>query len=290
MRRAFLVLALLAAAVAPAKAKPEVFLKARSMQPGEMLLVVVTGHAAGAAPAGFFGGTALNFFRSKKGAYLALAGIDLGVSTGPRRMALELRDGKGKSQAWSRDFLVEPKDFPMRKLRVQGKFVAPKKKDSLRAEREAKRLDGIFAGVTAERFLAGNFQSPIPGAASARFGERRVFNGVPKAPHAGADLRAAAGIVVRAPAGGKVALADDLFYLGRTIVLDHGYGLYSYYGHLSEMAVKPGDLLARGDVIGKVGATGRVTGPHLHWAVKSGGARVDPFSLMSLDLSAWLGP
>jgi hypothetical protein len=102
------------------------------------------------------------------------------------------------------------------------------------------------------------------------------------------DLKAAAGVPVKAPAAGKVMLADDLFYQGKTVVLDHGLGLTTLYAHLSKIAVKPGEAVKKGQVIGQVGATGRVTGPHLHWALKHRGARVDPYSLIALDLDKTL--
>lgn len=274
---------------AAAAAGPKVTVKARSFQPGEVFLVAVTGHAASTAPTGSFGGTSLNFFSAGRGAYLALAGLDLDVSTGPRRLALKLIDEQGQVWPWSKRFLVRPKRFPLRRLTVEPQYVAPKPEEAARAEEEARRLQAIFSAATPRRFFVGSFRAPIAGAASARFGERRVFNGVPKAPHAGADLRAQTGAAVLAPAAGKVVLAAELFYLGRTVILDHGYGLYSLYGHLSEISVKEGDIVEAGLALGKVGATGRATGPHLHWAVKLGGARVDPFSLTALDFSAWLG-
>lgn len=285
MPRALLLLSVLAA---QSWAKPQVSIRARSMQPGEAVLVAVSGHSASTAPAGSFGGTPLNFFSSGRGSYLALAGLDLEVSTGPRRLALELTDERGKTRPWSKEIRVRAKKFPVQRLTVEPQYVAPKAEEAARAEEEARRLKAIFAAVTPRRFFSGRFRPPIAAAASARFGERRVFNGVPKAPHGGADLRAKAGVPVHACGGGKVALAAELFYLGRTVILDHGYGLYSIYGHLSEIAVKEGDLARAGQVLGKVGATGRATGPHLHWAVKAGGARVDPFSLTALDLAAWL--
>lgn len=271
-----------------AAAEPRVFVKARAAQPGEMLFVAVEEHDDDVAPAGRFGERPLSFFRTRKRTWAAFAGIDLDVSTGPRRLVLELRDKDGAPSVWDQELLVEPKDYPTQRLKVEQRYVTPPKDDSTRAEDEARKLNDVFGGVTTERYFKGNFASPIPGSTSARFGERRVFNGVPKQPHSGADLRAAAGTPIKAPAGGKVVLVADLFYQGKTVVLDHGYGLYSYYAHLSEALVSEGDTVKKGKELGLVGATGRVTGPHLHWAVKSGGARIDPFSLTALDLAAWL--
>jgi len=166
--------------------------------------------------------------------------------------------------------------------------VTPAKDDAERAEAEAAKLHKLFAKTEEKRLFEGRFDSPIPGAATARFGERRVFNGQPRAPHSGMDLKAKAGRPVKAPAAGKVLLADPLFYAGNTIILDHGLGLTTQFAHLSKFLVKPGDLVKKGQIIGKVGATGRVTGPHLHWALKLKNARIDPYSLVFLDLDAKL--
>jgi murein DD-endopeptidase MepM/ murein hydrolase activator NlpD len=281
------VLLVLLAAVALAS-EPRVFVKARAAQPGEALLIAVSGHHDSDPPSGRLGEVPLSFQRTRRGTWISLAGVDLDVSTGPLRLTLALKAPGGGKSSWDEDLLVEPKEFPTQKLRVMQKFVNPVGEDSSRAEEESKKLRSIFSGSTDKRMLTASFVSPIIGAQSSRFGERRVFNNVPKAPHSGADLRAPEGALVSAPAGGQVALAGDLFYQGKTVVLDHGYGLYSMYAHLSETLVKEGDVLAQGAPLGKVGATGRVTGPHLHWAVKTPGARIDPFSLTALDLQAWL--
>ena len=122
---------------------------------------------------------------------------------------------------------------------------------------------------------------PLPGVTGGRnFGHRRVFNGQPRAPHSGADLSAATGTPVRAANRGRVVLAKNLFFSGNAVFIDHGLGVYSVYLHLSEIGVEPGAMVGRGDVVGLAGATGRVTGPHLHWGVRVLDARVDPFSLL----------
>ena len=128
---------------------------------------------------------------------------------------------------------------------------------------------------------------PIPGVEGGRnFGHRRVFNGQPRAPHSGADLTAATGVEINAVNAGRVVLAKDLFFSGNAVFIDHGLGVYSTYLHLSEMLVEPGTMVEQGQVIGLAGATGRVTGPHLHWGVRILSARVDPFSLLELGTFA----
>jgi murein DD-endopeptidase MepM/ murein hydrolase activator NlpD len=127
----------------------------------------------------------------------------------------------------------------------------------------------------------GPFVAPVPGPSNSAFGRLSVFNGKPGSRHQGADFQANAGTPVIAPNAGVVVLASDLYFSGNTVVVDHGEGLFSLMAHLSRVAVEPGASVGKGDRLGDVGATGRVTGPHLHWAVRLGGVSVDPLSLMA---------
>lgn len=285
------VLAALALCATPARAfrpEPRLSVEARAIKPGELLLVAVDGADAKTTPAGSLRGHPLDFFpAASSGTWLAFYGLDLDVSTGPAALVAVVRSG-GKPKTLTQTLQIEPGAFPAVELKVEQKFVTPEKTDAERAEGESAKLHKLFAKLEDKRLFDGRFDSPIPGAATARFGERRVFNGAPRAPHSGMDLKAKPGRPVRAPAGGRVMLADPLFYAGNTVMIDHGMGLTTMYAHLSKMLVKPGDLVTKGQVIGKVGATGRVTGPHLHWALKHKSARVDPFSLVFLDLDARL--
>ena len=136
--------------------------------------------------------------------------------------------------------------------------------------------------MTVRRLWQGAFQAPVRARANSSFGTRSVFNGEARSPHSGADFRAKAGTPVAAPATGVVRIAEPLFFTGNTVVIDHGLGLYSLLAHLSKFNVKEGDLVRRAHIVGFVGATGRVTGPHLHWSVRLNGARVDPLSLIAV--------
>ena len=287
-----LLAALLAAAAfaAPAPA-PRLSVESRALKPGEMLLLVVEGHDPKTPPAATLGAQSLEFFAApSSGTWLALTGLDVETKPGPLPLKTTLRAPGGKPVVEERQLEVEPASFPVVELKVEAKYVTPAKSDGERAEAEAGRLHKLFTRGEPKRLFEGRFDSPITGAASARFGERRFFNGQPRSPHSGADLRAKTGTPVRAPAAGKVVLAGPLFFQGKTVVLDHGLGVTTLYAHLSRIAVKPGELVKKGQVLGKAGATGRVTGPHLHWALKWRSARVDPFSLTSLDLDARLKP
>lgn len=281
-----LALALLLPAVCAA-AEPRVTVATRGAAPGESALIVVEGTPKGVEPSGTLGGAKLQFWRGRHGAWLAFAGFDLDVSTGAQRLELDLAGDRGKPHYWSQQVVVEPKAYPTQEVKVEQKYVTPPKADEERAEKEARLLARLYAERTPKPLFSGAFVSPIPGAVSSRFGERRIFNGVPKAPHGGADLRAKQGVPVKAAAGGRVVLTEDLFYSGNTVILDHGLGLYTIYCHLSRIDVKQGQVVSRGKRLGLVGATGRVSGPHLHWGAKLRGARVDPFSLVDLPLAKY---
>ena len=270
---------------------PVLSIEARAFKPGEVILVTVTGNDAKSPPEASLSGRPLTFFQGPStGTWLAFAGLDLDFSTGPAALNAVTRAPDGRTARSSETLHIADAGFPVVELTVEQKFVTPDKTDSERAEAEAARLHKLFSKTEEKRLFDGRFDSPIPGARTGRLGERRVFNGQPRAPHSGMDLRAKLGVPVRAPAAGKVLLADPLFFAGKTIIIDHGLGITTQYAHLSKFLVKAGDMVKKGQVIGKVGATGRVTGPHLHWAMKLKTARVDPYSLVHLDLDAKLKP
>jgi murein DD-endopeptidase MepM/ murein hydrolase activator NlpD len=179
---------------------------------------------------------------------------------------------------------LTPRRFATRRLTVASRFVNPSPAERERIGVEAARLDALFRTVTVPARVA-SFAPPVAGVVASNFGTRSVFNGVPRAPHAGADYRGAAGTPIAAPGAGRVVLAESLFFTGNTVVIDHGLGLYSLLAHLSRIDVHAGDAVELGTVVGLLGATGRVTGPHLHWGVRLGDARVDPQRLLAL-----LGP
>ena len=255
------------------------------------MLVVVTGQAVHRAPIGWFAGSKLSFYETSPGQYVALAGIDLELSTGTHAVALTLRSPKGVMRHWREVVKVKPKAFATRNLTVAAQYVEPPPELEARADQETARLKKIFTAVTAAPAIEGKFRMPIKGAkTTSRFGERSVFNGKPRSPHSGADIKASTGTPILAPQGGTVVLAEDLYFPGKTLLLDHGLGVYSFFAHLSKIDAAVGKRVKVGERIARAGATGRVTGPHLHWAVKIGGARVDPTSVIDLPLERWLKP
>jgi murein DD-endopeptidase MepM/ murein hydrolase activator NlpD len=211
-----------------------------------------------------------------------LIGIDLDTKPGQYVVSVTARDADGKAVAVEYPLTVAPKTFATRKLTVDERYVSPPREALARIQKESERVRALFDAVSPERYWTGPFVLPVPGRPISEFGKRSVYNGQPRSPHAGTDFAGATGTPIKAPNGGRVVLAANLYYSGNTIILDHGHGLYSYFGHMSAFSAHEGDAVAAGDVVGKVGATGLVTGPHLHWSVRLAGARVDPLSLIDV--------
>jgi murein DD-endopeptidase MepM/ murein hydrolase activator NlpD len=215
--------------------------------------------------------------------WIAVVGVDLDAKAGAHSAEVTFRYGDGRSRSVLEPVTVKAQKFPTTELKVEDRYVELGPEDAARAAREAQETDAIYATLTSECYWSASFVAPIHGAKDGRnFGHRRVFNGQPRAPHSGADLRADVGTPVYASNRGRVVLAKDLFYSGNAVIVDHGVGVYTMYLHLSKIDVAPGAMVERGQLLGLAGATGRVTGPHLHWGVRIVDARVDPFSLLRL--------
>ncbi|MDH3285950.1 MAG: M23 family metallopeptidase [Acidobacteriota bacterium] len=186
----------------------------------------------------------------------------------------------GREAIGSRAFVVEAKEFPVENLSVSGKYVTPSPEAEARLAEEREKLAGVYASRSPIPPLAAPFARPVPGEPTSVFGTRRLFNGKPRDPHPGLDLRAATGTSVAASGPGRIVLAQDLYYSGNTVIVDHGGGLFTLYAHLSELRVREGQIVATGEAVGLSGATGRVTGPHLHWGAKIGDRPFDPRALL----------
>jgi murein DD-endopeptidase MepM/ murein hydrolase activator NlpD len=207
----------------------------------------------------------------------ALIGIDLDVRPGTYPVTV----AAGPAHA-SYDLVVKPRAFRTRRLTVNPAFVTPPASEQARIEEEAALLANVWQSAADQRLWTGEFMRPVPGVANSAFGTRSVFNGKPRNAHGGADFLSPGGTAVQAPNAGRIVLARALYFSGNTVVIDHGLGLFSMLAHLSHIDVHEGDLVMAGEMVGQVGATGRVTGPHLHWAVRANGARIDPLSLLAL--------
>jgi murein DD-endopeptidase MepM/ murein hydrolase activator NlpD len=257
-----------------------------SLKPGSVALITVaatqdltelTGEAAGRPV--FFWPT------SSPREWSGLAGISVESAPGKVTIAIHGRTAGGAKATTRVSLLVEKYQFETRRLRVDPKLVNPPETELARIKEEAKAMAAAFAIVTPQRLWRGRFEAPVPGTATSSFGRLTITNGKPAGRHQGADFRAATGTPVRAPNAGRVVMAQSLYFAGNTVIIDHGFGVFSLLAHLSRMAVGRGATVARGDLLGESGATGRVTGPHLHWAVRFGAMSVDPLALMSASAS-----
>jgi murein DD-endopeptidase MepM/ murein hydrolase activator NlpD len=223
-------------------------------------------------------------FDSSRRAWFGLAGTDLDTSAGDYPLVLQAINSNGSEISYQQVIPVAQKRYTSIALRVAGKFTKPDAAILARVQEETALKNQVFAVRTPERLWSGNFGAPVASTTSDSFGTRRTFNGEVKSVHRGLDYRAQPGTPVEAINSGKVVLARDLFYEGRCVVLDHGQGLVSIYMHLSQIDVHEGDQVKRGQVVGLSGATGRVTGPHLHIGVRWQDIYVDPAALLELKL------
>ena len=212
-----------------------------------------------------------------------LIGVDLEQPTGDYTLAVFTKSENVAPLRCRVVVAVRQGHFATERLQVQNQFVQPNPEQLARALAERQRVREIFATVTPERLWRGRFRFPLAGVTTGKnFGRRRILNGQASSPHSGVDFPATAGTPVYASQSGRVVLAEPLFFSGNTVIVDHGLGVYTLYAHLQSLAVGAGESVAAGAVLGKVGATGRVTGPHLHWGLTVNGARVDPLQLVKL--------
>ena len=209
-----------------------------------------------------------------------LLGMGLEDRLEGERHVLEVQAGGFPGEVRERRIHRVPKDYPVQHLVVEERYSKVSAADEARSERENAELRAAMARISPERRWRLPMARPVPGEPSSAFGLRRFFNGEAKRSHAGLDLRAAAGDSVLACEAGRVILVGDHFFAGRCVCVDHGQGVVSLYFHLSAVEVAVGQELRRGELIGKAGATGRVTGPHLHWGVSILGQYVDPLLLL----------
>jgi murein DD-endopeptidase MepM/ murein hydrolase activator NlpD len=257
--------------------------RARSIQPGEVVeLTMGSTRPLHEVRARAFGRSFPCVGTADPLKWSGLVGIDLDTKPGPYVVNVTGLDADGKAVAVDYPVTVAPKKFATRALTVDERYVSPPRDVLARIQKESETVRAIFDTVSPERYWTGPFILPVPGRAISEFGKRSVYNGQPRSPHAGTDFAGATGTPIKAPNAGRVVLAANLYYSGNTIILDHGQGLYSYFGHMSAFSAREADMVAAGDVVGKVGATGLVTGPHLHWSVRLAGTRVDPLSLIDV--------
>ena len=275
MRSALFVIA--AVVFAPA-APTQISARSRSLQPGELVVLSINVPDTSSPITVRAFGHDVAAYRDGEHAWRALVGIDLDVKPGTYPVTVDA----GAAPRATYQLLIRPRVFRTRRLTVNDAFVTPPASEQARIDRDAALLAGVWAAPDAERRWTDPFVRPVPQEANSAFGTRSIFNGKPRNAHGGADFLSPGGTPIHAPNAGRVAVARNLYFSGNTVIIDHGLGLFSMLAHLSAIDVHEGDTVTAGQLLGRVGATGRVTGPHLHWAVRAGGARVDPLSLLAL--------
>ena len=256
-----------------------------SPRQADLAAIVVSAAPGAREVSGTLVGRALAFF-PYPGGHAALAGVDLEARPGRVPWTVTVVDAAGGTRVARGTVTVRARSFPVQRLTLPKGQVDLDPETERRAEREAARLAALFAAASPERLWRGRFARPLPGGGSATaFGSRRIINGQPRMPHGGSDYAAERGTPVHAANRGRVALVDEFFFPGRFVALDHGLGLYTLYMHLERVDVAEGALVERGATIGAVGSSGRATGPHLHFGVQMGRARIDPESLLAAPLA-----
>ena len=214
------------------------------------------------------------------GVYCGLVGIPITKKSQKTVIQLKWTDSGGRRQTARTPLRIVEGHYKKEALKVAPKHVSPSPKNLQRIKAEKKELRRIYASSNNSRLWYGNFIKPVTSRTTSVFGTQRLFNGVLQSYHRGTDLRAKTGTPIYASNSGIVRLAKNLFYSGNIVIVDHGKGIFTTYAHLSKIEVRAGQHLARGDQIGLSGATGRVSGPHLHWGVKINGTYVDPLQFM----------
>jgi murein DD-endopeptidase MepM/ murein hydrolase activator NlpD len=270
--------------------QPAITLTPAVVEAGSPELIRVAAPDA-AAVDGEWMGQKLAFFPGRDGrAWFALAGVDVEGAVGPSALRINIKTAGMKaatSAVRELDQTIEIHEAHYRtgSLSVAPQFVEPGPEAMKEIDAQVALKAKVFAASAPEPLWSGNFRAPVTAAATDSFGTRRTFNGKLASVHKGMDFRAHAGTPVRAGNSGVVVLARPLYFEGNCVAIDHGMGLYTISMHLSRIDVHEGERVAKGQLVGLSGATGRVTGPHLHWAVRWQGAYLDPAKLLRMDLN-----
>ena len=250
---------------------------------GEVLLVTVPVRDRPDRVEGRFLERTLTLFPLTEQAYAGLLGLDMQDRPGRYELTVEIIYPQ-RTERRSLSVLVMKEEYPVQRLTLPSSMVDLDQQTLARVETESAVVHRAFAGLVPHPLWKGRFVEPVHGEISGRFGSRRVINGQPRKPHSGEDIAAPEGTPVLTMNDGVVRLTADHFFSGKGVIVDHGLGLFSMYFHLSGVDVEQGQVVKKGQVIGKVGSTGRATGPHLHWGVRLNGARIDPYSLLDLTV------
>lgn len=248
------------------------------INPGDAFVVKVTGLETKGLPNAVLNNRQLYFSSCGSECFYAIGSVD--VDTEPGTYYIQVNDGANKKTI---NLFVRKAVFPTIELTLPEKKVFLSPEDQKRADREAERLNSVWQ-TASERLWQGNFILPAENNISTVFGTTRIFNNKKISLHRGLDIKGKDGEAVKASNRGRVVLAEELFFGGNTIIIDHGQGIFTVYMHLSKFSVKPGYVVSKGETIGSVGSSGRASGPHLHFGVKVLNVSTNPLSIVKLAL------
>lgn len=269
-----------------AKSPVKVSFSSQGLKQGEVLLVNVKTNTGIRMISGTMFNKPVHFYRNSKGnKYNALVGIDMDTKPDRYKLTLLIEDKKGGKTRKKYRVRVKPANFGTQELTLPPDKVTLDEETLKKVEIEKEKIGKVWDIFTEDHLWNGNFIPPVAGEMSDDFGLRRIINGEQKSPHTGVDVDATEGAPVQASNNGRIVFTEDQFFSGKTLVIDHGLGLFTMYFHLSEILVTESKIVQKGELIAKVGKTGRATGPHLHWGVRLNGARVNPASLLNLSMN-----
>ncbi len=266
-----------------AKSPARVSFSSQSLKQGEVLLVTVVTKDRTSKITGTIFNKPIHFYKNTTGKkHIALVGIDMDTKPDRYKLTLLIEDNIGKKTTKHYRIRVKPASFGTQELTLPADKVTLNEETLKKVEFEKEKIGKVWEIFAEGRLWDGNFIQPVAGEMSDNFGLRRIINGEQKSPHTGVDIDAPEGASVQASNSGRAVFIDDQFFSGKTLVIDHGLGLFTMYFHLSEILVTEDAIVKKGDLVAKVGKTGRATGPHLHWGVRLNGARINPVSLVKL--------
>ena len=281
----FLLFLLAVVACSSAEAQDAVRLTPTVVEAGSPELIRVAAPGA-VAVGGDWMGQKFAFFRGRDGGeWFALAGVDVEGAVGASTLRISVKTGEGATRELTRTVEIHEAHYHTGSLSVAPQFVQPSPEAMKEIEAEVALKQRVFSASAPQPLWSGDFRAPVTAPPTDSFGTRRTFNGKLASVHKGMDFRARMETPVRAGNSGVVVLSRPLYFEGNCVAIDHGMGLYTISMHLSRIDVHAGERVTKGQLLGLSGATGRVTGPHLHWAVRWRDAYLDPAKLLKIDLS-----
>jgi murein DD-endopeptidase MepM/ murein hydrolase activator NlpD len=257
---------------------PQIEISPPDIKQGDVFSVKINGTDINADPKALFNGRDLLFAKCGDGCFAAIGAAPLDAKPGSYR--IEIVAGE---QRFKTELVIKQARLETIKLTLPEGKVILSPEDAKRAEQEAERLKTIWE-IRTERLWDGGFIMPLDNELSTPFGVKRIINNKKVSIHWGLDIRGKEGEPVKASNKGKAVLVEELFFGGKTVVIDHGLGVYTIYMHMSAFNIKAGDAVSKGDIIGLVGSTGRSSGPHLHFGIKVQNISANPASIVGLDL------